>query len=189
MTSPPRPAAADPDRELVARALAGKPGAHKALFDRYWRPVLRLCLASLADEQEAEDCAIETMTRVFRGLRGFRGDALFSTWLYRVALNRCASHRRAARRRPATCPLPDPEAVDSGPGVEEQRDRQAEVTELLAEIARLPRPQSRALVLRHVLGFEPAEAAEILGVSPEAVAMRVARARRALLRGRKERKR
>jgi RNA polymerase sigma-70 factor (ECF subfamily) len=179
----------DPDRELVEAALAGRPGAHRALFDRYWRLVLRVCLASLPDPADAEDCAIESMARVFRGLRRFRGDALFSTWLYRVTLNHCGHYRYHAERRPALAQLSDPDLVPAGLSLEEARDQQAAVAELLAEIARLPRSQSRALVLRHVLGLEPNEVAEILGISPEAVAMRVARGRRALLRGRKERKR
>ncbi|MEO0074352.1 MAG: sigma-70 family RNA polymerase sigma factor [candidate division WOR-3 bacterium] len=171
----------DPDHDLVYGCIQNRPGAFDQLFNKYWRLVLRLALARLHDLPEAEDAAIEVFTDVWRGLRRFRGQARFSTWLYRIALNRIAKHVRTCQRRPRTVPIQaaaDCEDERSDPQARFEEQRRAD--ELLQAIERLHPDQRDALILRHLLELELAEVAQILKLSPAAAGMRVNRALQAL---------
>jgi RNA polymerase sigma-70 factor (ECF subfamily) len=170
----------DPDADLVAAARAGKAGAFERLFQRYWRVVMKLSLSHIADVMEAEDAAIETFEGVARGLARFRAEARFSTWLYRVALNRISHHRRKSRNEPTMVPVVETDAVT--PALEDERDLRLELAAVLADIRRLPTQQAQALTLRHLVGLELAEVAAVLGVSNATAGMRIARAAAALRR-------
>ena len=81
------PSSANADRALVARARQGDEEAFAALFGLHKRRVYSLCLRMTGDVVEAEDLAQDAFIQVFRKLATFRGDATFSTWLYRVVVN------------------------------------------------------------------------------------------------------
>lgn len=171
----------DPDYELVSSCIQEKPGAFEQLFNKYWRIILRLSLAKLRDQPEAEDAAIETFVDVWRGLKNFRRQAKFSTWLYRLALNRIAKHIRTRQRRPATAPLEAATSCeDDQPDPAARFEEQRRATELWQAIERLPPIQRDALVLRHLLELDLAEVAEVLRISPAAAGMRINRAMQAL---------
>ena len=102
----PRPRAsgdggADPDRALVLRWRAGNGSAFAALVQRHERRVYRLLLRMLGSREEAEDAAQETFLNLHRHGHRFRGDALFSTFVYRVAANAALNRRRTLGRRRA----------------------------------------------------------------------------------------
>lgn len=183
MKPEPKTAQADPDRQLLLDSLQEKPGAFEQLFRKYWQVVLRLALARLHCLPEAEDAAIETFADVWRGLKRFRGQARFSTWLYRVALNRIAKHIRTRQRRPPTLPLEeaaDCADVNTDPAV--RFAGQQRINELLQAIEQLPPDQRDALILRHLLELDLAEVAEVLELSPAAAGMRINRAMHSLRR-------
>ena len=96
--------------ELVARAKHGDRDAFDGLVELYTPQVYNLTLRITGSREEAEDCAQEAFLRAFSALRGFRGDAAFSTWLYRVAVNVAND---AAKRR-ARQPLSASELAGSG---------------------------------------------------------------------------
>ncbi len=81
---------------LVARARQGDREAFDGLVELYTPQVDNLALRITGSREEAEDCAQEAFLRAFSALRGFRGEAAFSTWLYRVAVN--VSNDAAKRR-------------------------------------------------------------------------------------------
>ena len=93
------------DDELVARVRAGETRLFAELVTRYQDPVYAMCLRFLGDRTEAEDVAQEVFLRVHRGLSSFKGEARFSTWLYRITFNLCADwlrrNRTAARQAAA----------------------------------------------------------------------------------------
>src|SRR2546421_4056144 len=85
-------------REVLAACRGGDPTAFEEVVRATYRHVYTQALRLVGDRQEAEDVAQEAFLRVFRGLSGFRGDAQFETWLYRIVANTAMNHlRRRAR--------------------------------------------------------------------------------------------
>ena len=72
------------DEELVALATAGDMDSFNQLVARWERPIYALAYRTLGREEDARDVVQEAFLRAFRGLRGFRGQAKFSSWLYRI---------------------------------------------------------------------------------------------------------
>jgi len=88
------------DEELVARAQAGDLESFNQLVARWERPIYALAYRTLSREEDARDVVQEAFLRAFRGLKGFKGQAKFSSWLYRITLNLCRDWMRKARRAP-----------------------------------------------------------------------------------------
>lgn len=88
------------DSAIIQRVLDGDDEAYGDLVHRHQAQVYRLCLAILADVQEAEDASQAAFIKAFRRLGQFRFQAAFSTWLTRIAINECKDRRRHLRRRP-----------------------------------------------------------------------------------------
>ena len=162
------------DLLLVQRAAGGDVGAFEVLVRRYQLRVIRLCLRMLGDRHAAEDAAQDVFLVVWRSMGRFRGDAKFSTWLYRIATNRCV---RELRRRPApTSELP--EGLAATEGIPHLVFEAAEgLAAAGAAVARLSLDQRVPLLLREVEGLSYGEIAEVLGVSVAAVKSRIYRAR------------
>jgi RNA polymerase sigma-70 factor (ECF subfamily) len=83
--------------QILERAKAGDGSAFEALYDAYKNQVYTRCLKMTGDIQDAEDLTQEVFVRVYRKVNGFRGDAAFSTWLYRVTFNTIMMHLRKRR--------------------------------------------------------------------------------------------
>ena len=88
------------DEELVARSKTGDTDSFNQLVKRWERPIFALAYRTLGREEDARDVTQETFLRAFRALSGFKGDAKFSSWLYRIALNLCRDWMRKERRAP-----------------------------------------------------------------------------------------
>jgi RNA polymerase sigma-70 factor, ECF subfamily len=97
------------DEELVARSIRGDADSFNELILRWERPIFALAYRTIGREEDARDVCQETFLRAFRALPGFRGQAKFSSWLYRIALNLCRDWVRRERRAPVVQP---PEDVD-----------------------------------------------------------------------------
>jgi RNA polymerase sigma-70 factor, ECF subfamily len=166
------------DEELMLRVARGDRDACRLLVERHLRQVVAFAARVLASPSEAEDVAQEAFARVWTGAASWRpGVARFTTWLHRVVLNLCLD--RLARRREA--PLEDaPEPADPAPTPAGQLE-EADVTRVVTrEIGCLPERQRTALALCHYQGLRNDEAAEIMGITVEAVESLLARARRTL---------
>jgi RNA polymerase sigma-70 factor (ECF subfamily) len=90
------------DEELIARTLAGDDEAFATLVSRHTDLVYTIALRVVGDEDEADDVAQETFVRAYRALGRFRGDSKFSSWLYRIAVNRGLTHLKRRKRRAVT---------------------------------------------------------------------------------------
>ena len=88
------------DEELVARAKAGDLDSFNELVSRWERPIYALAYRTLGREEDARDVVQEAFLRAYRGLKGFKGEAKFSSWLYRITLNLCRDWSRRERRAP-----------------------------------------------------------------------------------------
>ncbi len=82
------------DNSLIARTLAGETEAFSVLVKRWERPIYSLAFRMLGRDEEARDACQEAFLSAYRNLSKFRGDAKFSSWMYRIALNACHSRRR-----------------------------------------------------------------------------------------------
>lgn len=82
------------DAELTDRVRAGETRLFAELVRRYQDPVFAMALRFVGAPVDAEDVAQEAFLRAYRGLEGFKGDAKFSTWLYRITWNLCADWKR-----------------------------------------------------------------------------------------------
>src|SRR3954466_8481717 len=130
------------DEELVARSRTGDTDSFNQLVRRWERPIFALAYRTLGREEDARDVTQETFLRAFRALPGFKGDAKFSSWLYRIALNLCRDWMRKDRRTPVVAV---PEGVDVEQLVSEHH--QTRRFEDLAARAELSRGEAKELVL------------------------------------------
>ena len=169
---------ADPDEELIIRVGRGEPQAVRMLVARKLPRVLALARRMLTDAAEAEDVAQEVFVRTWRQAPGWRpGAARFDTWMHRVALNLCYDRLRRRRERPMATP---PEMVDPGPAPDRGL-RAAETGRAVAvAMAALPDRQREAIVLCHYQELSNIAAAELMGLSVEALESLLSRARRSL---------
>ena len=97
------------DEELVARSISGDVESFNQLVLRWERPIYALAYRVIGREEEARDVVQETFLRAFRGIKNFRGQAKFSSWVYRIALNLCRDWIRRERRAPIQAA---PEGID-----------------------------------------------------------------------------
>ncbi len=177
---------ADPDRADVEAAQAGDAGAFEALVLRYQTRIVSFASALVRDAGAAEDVAQETFVRAWKGLRNFRGDSAFKSWLYKVASNAARTHleRHGRQSRLATQSLDDEEAaLHAGdvPSGSTDVERTLAVREAIdAALAQLPEEWRVAVVLRDVEGLGYKEIAAVTGVPIGTVESRIFRARRRL---------
>ncbi len=163
-----------PDRDIVERVLAGAREEFQVLVRRHNQRLYRAARAITKSDHEAEDVLQQAWLDIFRHLSQFRGDAAFTTWATRIAVNAAILH---ARKRPAIAEVTD------GPGGAMPDDvvERAQLGKLLeASLALLPQGHREVMVLRDVLELDTAETAECLGLTEEAVRVRLHRARAAV---------
>ena len=149
------------EQELVEQARRGSESAMHALYRRHAPRVYAVVRRIAGDEGPADDWAQEAWIRAFRALPGFRGDAAFSTWLHRVAVNSALQGERKRKRRDSReRPLPV-----TLPGRAGSRDP-AELRIVLEQaMDRLPPGMRQVLVLHDVEGFTHDEIGELLGIA------------------------
>jgi RNA polymerase sigma-70 factor (ECF subfamily) len=165
--------ASSDDAQLVTRAQAGQLDAFDELVRRYRVPTYRIALRMLGEAADAEDATQDAFVQAWRNLAGFRSEAAFSTWLYRIVTNRCLNLLRARHR---TAPLPTGrEAPASRP--DRIVEARWQVEELKLAITRLSPEQRAPFVLRELEGHSYQEIADALELSVPAVKSRLHRAR------------
>jgi RNA polymerase sigma-70 factor (ECF subfamily) len=157
------------DEELVARSRGGDLDSFNQLILRWERPIYALAYRVIGREEDARDVCQETFLRAFRGLPGFKGEAKFSSWLYRIALNLSRDWIRRQRRAP-TVQLPegaDPSEVAAQQGPVESIEDLVSRRELSAVVeeamALLPEEQRTAIVLKEYHGMTFQEIADLQG--------------------------
>jgi RNA polymerase sigma-70 factor, ECF subfamily len=180
---PPMPTRRYADLQLVARVQRGEAAAFEELIAGHSARIYRLLVRMLGNAADAEDVAQETFIRAWRALPRFRGDAQFSTWLFRIAVNE-ANRRlgREARRR--ALPLEDaaldvPDLSAGPPAVAEARELEGHLERFVAE---LPAQYRTPVVLRDIEGLSNEEAAELLGLELANFKSRLHRGRMAIRR-------
>jgi RNA polymerase sigma-70 factor (ECF subfamily) len=147
------------DQELIEAVRGGDPEAARLLYDRHASRVYAVARRLTGDESLAEDCAQETWMRAFHALESYRGDARFSTWLHRIAINSALGARRQrGRREERETPLHESLPAHRREGIPLLRIR------LERALRTLPERMRQVLVLHDIEGFTHQEIGELLGI-------------------------
>lgn len=165
------------DAALVARVGAGDSAACRQLMEAHLGRIHGFAWRMLGDAGDAEDVAQEAFLRLWRQAGRWRAEARVGTWLHRVSHNLCVDRLRK-RRGDSGEQLPDLPDPAPDPAAERQRVQVARSVE--AALARLPERQRAAIALVHYQELGNIEAADIMGVSVEAMESLLSRGRRAL---------
>jgi RNA polymerase sigma-70 factor, ECF subfamily len=188
----------EPIEHLVQRLRDG-PGREESfrlLFDRFYWPLFRFFERRGFSTEECQDLIQETFLRVYRGIEGFRGEARWVHWLFRIAANtavKALRHHAAAKRAGRTVSLDGEDVADSPPAAAGGAPRGAEapaplrqllgkeMRELLSQaIDGLPAQMRRCVRLRVFQDLDYQEIAETLQISPSTVKVQLFKARKRL---------
>jgi RNA polymerase sigma-70 factor (ECF subfamily) len=183
------------DSDLIARIVSGDTEVFGALMDRHADKAFQIAYGILGNRHDAEEVTQDAFIRIFKALPNFRGDAEFSTWMYRIVVNQARNRYRWNQRRGAgknisiydspragendgSLQYDVPDRNDATP------DRQLIYQEWEGEIARemenLPEAHREALILRNVKRFSYDQISDVLDCKVGTVKSRLARAREEL---------
>ncbi len=176
------------DLELVKRVQSGDKTAFDVLVRKYQHRIGAVIGRFVHDYAESQDIAQETFIRAYRAMNGFRGDAQFYTWLYRIAVNTAKNHIVSSKRRPPTSDV-DADDAEHFEGAYRMHDSDTPEHELLREeiartvsevVAALPEELRQAITLREVEGLSYEEISETMDCPIGTVRSRIFRAREAI---------
>ncbi len=179
----------DPDATFVRAVQGGDMAAFDQLVIKHKDKLFNMVYWLLGDYQEANDCAQEVFIKAFKGIKKFRFQSSFSTWLYRIAINTCKNRRKSSafRWQKRTVPLGNPKSskqdnrpseIQSGsPSPENCLEKKERIILIQKAVNALPQEQNRVIVLRDIQGLSYQEIADITGLNLGTVKSRLARAR------------
>jgi len=180
------------DLDLIKRFLAGDENSFMTLVCRYQNRVHNLCYRLLGDTHEAQDMAQEIFLTIHRSLKNFRGDSLFSTWVFRIATNHCKNRIKYLGRRKyyQSTSLDQPRESEDGDMFHEMEDEKPDPESRLGSdeiqaavqeaISSLDDDHRLVIVLRDIQDQSYEEIAEALGLKVGTVKSRIHRARNEL---------
>lgn len=164
--------------DVVLRAQAGDSSAFESIYREHSPRVYALCLRlSGGSTDDATELLQDVFIRAWRGLKSFRGESAFSSWLHRLAVNAMLERARSDKRRGARLLLMD----DSTPELS-SNDQPELHMDLESAIASLPEGARIAFVLHEIEGYQHAEIAEQLGIAEGTVKAQLHRARKLLIK-------
>jgi RNA polymerase sigma-70 factor, ECF subfamily len=182
---------ASADAALIERLRAGDPAAFEELVRAHTTHLLAVARRLLRQDEDARDAVQEAFLQAFRGLPSFAGRCLLSTWLHRIVVNVALMRLRTRQRKPEAL-IDDllPQYQPDGHHVEEFDEWRLPPTDRMlrdevrdhvrAAIDRLPETYRTILLLRDIEELETPEVAATLGITANAVKIRLHRARQAL---------
>lgn len=176
------------DAELVRRARDGDSRAFDLLVQKYQHKILHLIGRYVHDQASAQDVAQEAFIKAYRGLRNFRGDSAFYTWLYRIAINTAKNYLVTESRRTPTYEVnaEDAEHLDGESGLKEYATPERELlseeikSQIFKAMEALPEDLRSAIVLRELEGMSYEEIAQVMECPIGTVRSRIFRAREAI---------
>jgi len=157
------------DEELVARSQGGDVDSFNQLILRWERPIYALAYRVIGREEDARDVCQEAFLRAFRALPGFKGQAKFSSWLYRITLNLCRDWMRRQKRAPVSQMPEDTDAMElasqTGPieSIEDLVARRQLSAAVEEAMTLLPDEQRTAIILKEYHGMTFQEIADLQG--------------------------
>lgn len=176
------------DIKLVERTQQGDQQAFSQLFAKYQKKVFNLCFRFVDNYEEAKDLTQETFVRVYNGIKSFRREASFSTWLYCIASNTCKNKLRSWKGRPKLVSLDETFETEDDEMTRQVEDKNCptpleeietiEIQERVqTAINSLSEEQREVVILRDIEGCSYEEIAVTLGCNLGTVKSRLSRAR------------
>jgi RNA polymerase sigma-70 factor (ECF subfamily) len=175
------------DSEIIRLILQGDRDKFRVLVDRYQTMVFHTCLGYLHNKDDADDLTQEVFIQVFQSLKGFKGDAAFSTWIYRITINASLNKVRKSTRNPVL------HRLDALFGTVKEKEfsfpishsenpesiliRQEHSEWLQKALDKLPDNQKTAIVLSKYDNLSQKEIAEIMNTTEGAVEALIQRAK------------
>ncbi|AFH48537.1 ECF subfamily RNA polymerase sigma-70 factor [Ignavibacterium album JCM 16511] len=167
----------DDDFSLIKQFIDGDDDAFKVLVNRHKEKVRNIIYLTLMEPDVIDDIAQDVFITVFKNLKHFRFESQFTTWLYRITVNKCKDYLRKKAVRRIFSPIKDEEEDIASFKINEDPD----IKEIVRNaIAQLPDKLRIPLVLRDMEGFSYQEIAETLNCEIGTVKSRIFRAREAL---------
>ena len=181
------------DEEIIERFQAGEKEIYSLLIDRHYNKAFQIAFALLRSREDAEEVAQDSFAKIFTALENFRGQAKFSTWMYRIVTNYAKNRYRWNKTRGSqkNVSMHSPiDGKDNGefflefPANSLQPAEQSSFSELekgiYENLAKITVNYREALVLRNVKGLSYEEIADILDCKIGTVKSRIARGREEL---------
>lgn len=165
------------EKTAVHNAQKGDQAAFAWLVESYQGPVYRLALRMGLSPADAEEAAQNAFLAAWRGLPSFRGEAKFSTWLYRLASNAAVDVLRREKKYENQWDIEDLQRPDAAPSPQEQLERQDTRQAVRAAMAALPAEFRQVLVLRYLQEMSYQEIAQALALPEGTVKSRINRAK------------
>ena len=165
--------------DVITRAQAGDGAAFETIYREHSPKVYALCLRlSGGSQEDATELMQDVFIRAWRGLKNFRGESAFSSWLHRLTVNAMLERARSEKRRTARVlfmedPAQDVAMISDEPGAQ---------MDIESAIAALPEGARIAFVLHEIEGYHHSEIAEQLGVAEGTVKAQLHRARKRLIK-------
>jgi RNA polymerase sigma-70 factor (ECF subfamily) len=153
------------EQQLILEAKAGSHRAFRSLVERHMRQTYNIAFGFVGDHDGAEDIVQEVFVKVHASLSSFRGEAEFSTWLYRITTNIALNHlKQRKRKEERTVDVMDAAAMNiASPDTQtDNLDRRAHIERALHE---LPTLQRAVVILRHIDGLSTRQVSQILKCS------------------------
>ncbi|MBL8913341.1 MAG: sigma-70 family RNA polymerase sigma factor [Archangium sp.] len=176
----PSPAEASEDATLVESARAGVRSALERLIRKHNQQLYRIARAQLGHDDEAEDVTQHAWVQIVSSLHQWNGRGVFAAWAATIVVNACRARRRGVVEQTSYDEAADERMPPPAPDEETQRLEVRRVLERTVD--ELPQPLRVVFVMRDVEGFSSAEVGASLGISEEAVRVRLFRARQTLQR-------
>ncbi len=164
--------------DLVRKAAGGSTAAFAALIDASYERIYAMAWRWAGSSVDAEDITQDVCIKLGKAIRGFRGDAAFTTWLYRITYNATIDHLRARQRMQAAEPSQILKLID-GPGSTTPESDLIDA-ELWDQVRALPPQQRDTVLLVYAQELSHGEAALILGCSEKTVSWHLHEARKKL---------
>ncbi|GJM59887.1 sigma-70 family RNA polymerase sigma factor [Persicobacter diffluens] len=171
----------DTENTILNQIRQGNYSRATLLIDHHKEMVYQICYRILLNQADAEEAAQDSFLKAFEALDQFRGEAKFSTWLYRIAYNMALGKNRQNSRRSVwewvTDQLPDRQQGPDAAEIMEQEDRKEQVH---AAINQLPEEERVIISLYYLEEMSTKEIAEVVNIKPNLVKVRLHRSRKKL---------
>jgi RNA polymerase sigma-70 factor (ECF subfamily) len=176
----PGSAALDPksDAAIMLRVAAGDEASFNYLVEKYHRPMINFLYRMVHTQAVAEELAQEVFLRVYRSREGYRAEAKFTTWLYRIATNLAVNHARDTKYERSAqnvyLDVPDeetgttPEIADDEPSVEQKLLRDERLAAIRKHVLALPERQRTAVLMHKYQGLDYRQIGDVLKLSESA---------------------
>ena len=159
--------------DLIARAQAGETHAFASLIEAHYPVIFQVAYKWCGNREDAEDIAQDVAIKLGRVITTFKGDAAFSTWIYRITLNAVRDFQRKAGRRARSL-----SAMAHEPKIETMPDEALAQSELWRKVHTLAPKQRDAVLLVYAEGLKHAEAARVMNCAEKTVSWHIHQARK-----------